>query len=101
MLLEIINIDVLVIIFGSLLGSMKANLNDKEYRTVFSRVLNVLLSIFCGIVVGFHYLNGLTIWFTGLVAMTISMLSVSILDTLYILAPVIAKKLIKRYLKNV
>ena len=92
---EVVNLNLIIITIGSLLGSIKANFNDKHTKPKCSRVLNITLGLFCGISVGLHYEEHLTVWLAGLSSMTVSMLAVSVLDTIYSLAPVITKYLIE------
>lgn len=92
---ELLNINLIVIIIGSILGSVKANFNDKENKPKYVKCFNVILGIFCGISVALHYQAELATWLVGLSALASSMISVTTLDTIYLLAPTIAKFVIK------
>lgn len=85
----------IIIITGSILGSIKANFNDKETKLSCNRVINIILGMFCGVLVSFHFENNNLPWLSGIVSITVSMLSVAILDTLYIATPTITKLLIR------
>lgn len=84
-----------IIVVGSIIGAIKANFSTDNNTPKCNSIINGLLSIFCGIVVAEHYSDNLTIWLSGLVALTGSMLSVSILDTLHIIVPKVVKYIVK------
>lgn len=87
----------LIIVIGSMIGAIKANFLDRDAQGVFLRICNTIVSTFCGVAVAGHYCNNLTAWLSGLLALTSSMLSVVILETMYLLAPNTAKTIIKWY----
>lgn len=87
----------IIIIIGSLIGSIKANFSNKDEQSKCSRMINVMLGVFCGIALAQHYSNNLTVWFSGLLALTVSMLSVTVLETVYLIAPTVTKVIIKFY----
>lgn len=94
---ETVSLNIIVIVVGALLGSIKANFNDKEQKTNCVRLINIVIGVFCGISVALHYEVNLATWLVGLVALTASMLSVSVLDTLYLATPTVTKLIIKVY----
>lgn len=87
----------IIIIIGSLIGSIKANFSDKVDKSILNRIVNILVGMFCGIALAGHYSNNLTIWLSSLLALTGAMLSVTILETIYLIAPTITKLIIKYY----
>lgn len=84
----------IIIVIGSIIGAIKANFSNNSSSSCNS-IINGLLSIFVGILVAEHYSDSLTTWLSGLVALTSSMLSVAILETLHDLIPVVIKILVK------
>lgn len=92
---EYLNLNLIVIIIGSMLGSVKANFNDKEDKPRYIKCFNVILGFFCGVSVAFHYQAELATWLVGLSALGSSMISITALDTIYTLAPALTKFLIK------
>lgn len=92
---ELLNLNLVVIIIGSILGSMKANFNDKEDKPRYVKCFNVVLGMFCGISVASHYQTELATWLVGLSALGSSMISVTALDTIHTLAPALTKFIIK------
>lgn len=91
---ELVSLDLVVISVGSFLGSVKANFNDKEKKSGSIRFINILMGLFCGISVGLHFETELAIYLVGLLSLVSSMLAVSILDTLYSIAPMITKTIV-------
>lgn len=94
---ELLRVDNAIIIIGAIIGAIKANFNDNEHKSRSVRITNGLISIFCGMSVGYYYDSILTLWLNGLVALTTSMLSIAILDTLYLVTPTLTKTIIKFY----
>lgn len=84
-----------IIVIGSIIGAIKANFSTDNNTPKCNSVINGLLSIFCGIVIAKHFSDNLTIWLSGIVALTGSMLSVSVLDTLHTITPKLVKYIVK------
>lgn len=87
----------IIIVIGSLIGSIKANFSNKDEQSKAGRAVNIILGVFCGIALAKHYSNDLTVWFSGLLALTGAMLSVTVLETIYLIAPTITRLIIKAY----
>lgn len=89
------DVTLVIIVVGSIIGAIKANFGTDNNTPKCNRVANGLLSIFCGVLLAKQYSDNLTVWLSGLVALTTSMLSVSILDTLHIVTPKLVKIIVK------
>lgn len=87
----------IIIVIGSMIGSIKANFSNKDEQSKCTRMINIIIGIFCGIALAEHYSSNLTSWFSGLLALTGAMLSVTVLETIYLIAPTITKIIIKFY----
>lgn len=94
MIMHLNDSTLIIIIIGSIIGALKANFT-MESSLRCNTVINVVLSVFSGVVLAEHYSENLTIWLSGIVALTGSMLSVSILDTIHTVTPKVIKILIK------
>lgn len=89
----------LIIVLGSFIGAIKGTFSYTEEQTSCNRLINVLVSILSGVFITKHYANDLSVWFAGLVALTSSMLSISVFDTLHSLVPKIVKAILKLRIK--
>lgn len=92
---------VITIVLGSLLGSIKASLDDNEKQTKCQRVINFLLGFYCGIAIAHTYRDNLEIGFLGLIALVSAMIGTNVLEVISDLSPEIVKKYIKGKIKNV
>lgn len=93
--LEILDNHLILIIIGSILGSTKANI--RENVKWHERIINWILGMFCGIALGLEY-NLEKPMFSGLIALSASMLGTNILEAFLILSPKQIRKIILKYL---
>lgn len=89
----------LIIVLGSFIGAIKGTFSYTEEQAYCNRLINILVSILSGIFITEHFASDLTVWFSGLVALTSSMLSISVFDALHSLVPKIVKALLKLRIK--
>lgn len=95
---NVIDLTAVIALVGSLFGAIKANFNDSDdkHKPKYVKLFNILLGVFCGVMLSLNYANQLTLWLVGLVGLTSSMISLVVLDSLYTLAPMIVDKLVRK-----
>lgn len=96
---ELINQSTLVILLGSIIGSIKANKEAKNNETVCSQLFDIMLGTFIGLFVGLHYSNELNLYVSGLVGLIAGAIGAITLEVLIQLAPNLVGKVIKKWFK--
>lgn len=93
------NPNIFIIITGSLIGSLKANLDSPSSinKPMFHRIVDIALGVFCGVALGSHYTINLSVWFAGLLSLVAGSVGANILDVIRELTPSISRKLIRDY----
>jgi len=81
----------IVIVIGSVLGSIKSSLDGKPLRKR-TRVINFLMGTYCGISVAYYYQDQFGVSLLALVALVASMNGTNILEVLGETLPSITKK---------
>lgn len=81
----------IVIVIGSVLGSIKSSLDGKPLRKR-TRVINFLLGTYCGISVAYYYQDQFGVSLLALIALVASMNGTNILEVLGETLPSITKK---------
>ena len=92
------NSEIIAILCGSILGSIKAHGLSLKKVSLPVKINNITLGIFAGTTVAFHYLNNFHIWGAAITALITSSLSVALIDSLFRIAPDIASKLVEKWL---
>ncbi|RKW64499.1 MAG: hypothetical protein D8B58_17085 [Veillonella sp.] len=85
----------LIILLGSLLGSLKSSIDNNKYSRK-ERLINFCLGFYCGTAIAHSYVKTIDVGFLGLIALTGAMIGTNILEVISDLAP----ELTKKYLRN-
>lgn len=75
----------ILILFGAVGGSLKASAGRANVKD--SKLLNVLIGIFCGIAVAGHYSAQLSPFLAGILSLAVSSVSIVVLEDVILLAP--------------
>lgn len=94
-LIQKIDLTLIVIIIGSLLGSIKSSLDTYKTLPHCTRICNLLIGMYCGMNIAHMFHKDLELGYVGLIALVGSMIGTNILEVISDLAPDIAKKYIK------
>lgn len=87
-----------VIVIGSVLGAIKANLSNKS-RCV-ERIIDVFIGIFIGLTIGWYFQSE-NLLLSGVISLSSSMLGANVLDALLTMSPdKIRETLLKWLLKK-
>lgn len=98
-LLQRIDFVFVVMVVGSLLGSIKSTLETNQEVSKCVKGFNILLGMFCGMSVAHIFHAELEAGYIGLIALVSAMVGTNILEVISELAPDIAKKYIKTKIK--
>lgn len=94
------HLDSVLIFIGAVLGATKASLEfDKDKHCVY-RGLDVLLGVFVGTVIAYHYGSQFSVWLMGLVALMGGVSGAMTIDVFMQVLPTIAKSLIRKFVKK-
>lgn len=90
----------IIIFLGALGGSVKASIEDKDDKPC-TRLINVLIGLFCGTMVADHYSDQVSPFIAGIISLTVASVSVVVLESLLNLAPRAFPKLIEYWLNRI
>lgn len=90
----------LVIIVGSLLGSIKTSLVINSEASVCDKWLDICLGLFCGVMAGHHFSNNLNVYVSGLIALLGGIGGAIIIEVIIELLPRATRQFITNYLKG-
>lgn len=85
----------IIVVVGSLLGSIKSSMSDDE-NSLKQRFINFLIGVYCGISIGLTYMSTVETGYLGLIALTGAMIGTNILEVVSDIAP----ELVKKFLRN-
>ncbi len=75
----------ILVFLGAVGGSLKASAGKANVKD--SKLLNVLIGIFCGIAVAGHYSAQLSPFLAGILSLAVSSVSIVVLEDVILLAP--------------
>ena len=75
----------ILVFFGAVGGSLNASAGKANVKD--SKLLNVLIGIFCGIAVAGHYSAQLSPFLAGILSLAVSSVSIVVLEDVILLAP--------------
>ena len=91
----------ILVFLGALGGSLKASIYTKEDYSFLSKMLNVALGVFCGILVAGHYQERVTPFIAGMLALAVSSVGIVILESIMTLAPSLSKRFIEWWFSKI
>lgn len=89
-----------VITIGSMLGTVKASTYFDKDDKLCTQIINGMIGMFCGVMVGYHFGSNLNIWITGLIALAGSASATMALEVFLEMLPNTLGKALKKYTKN-
>lgn len=99
-MLDVAYIDDVVIILGATLGSIKASVEFDRDKSLWSRLLDILLGVFVGIAVAAHFGASFNTWLSGLLAVVGGASGAVVLEVLMQMLPSVTRKFIKDWVNN-
>lgn len=99
-MLDVANIDDVVITLGATLGSFKASVEFDRDKTLWPRLIDILLGVFVGIAVAAHFGASFNTWLSGLLAVVGGASGAVVLEVLMQMLPSVTRKFIKDWVSN-
>lgn len=93
-------LDLILIIVGSLLGSVKANLEFEKNQHCVARALDIALGVFVGTAIAYHYGSGWSMWLEGLVALIGGVSGTMVVEVFLQMLPSLTRQLVKRIFQD-
>lgn len=89
------NLDLLVMFFGAFVGSLKASVEFDKDKACVPRAIDIVLGVFCGVMLARHFHNAQSIALSGLLALVGGVSGAVVVEVFMQMLPNIAKKAIK------
>lgn len=89
------NLDLVVMVVGAFIGSLKASVEFDRDKTCFYRGLDIVLGVFCGVSLAHHFHNEHSTALSGLLALIGGVSGAVVVEVFMQMLPSIAKKAIK------
>lgn len=86
-----------VVFFGALLGSAKASMEFNRGKPCLQRSIDLLLGVFCGVILAHHFGNGQSLALRGMLSLLGGVSGAIIIEVFMQMLPNIAKKVIKSW----
>lgn len=94
------NVDIALIVIGAILGAAKASVEIDGDKPWLYRGLDILLGVFVGVTVAYHYGSQFSVWLMGLVALIGGVSGALVVDVFLQVLPTITKQLIIKKVKK-
>lgn len=94
------NLDLIIVVLGSFLGAIKANVEFEKNQSCVARALDIALGVFVGVAVAYHYGSAFSIWLEGMIALIGGVSGTMLVEVFMQVLPSIAKGAIKRFFQN-
>lgn len=89
----------ILIFLGALGGSVKASVEDDDDKCHI-RILNVLIGLFCGVMVASHYKSQVSPFLAGIISLAVASVSVVLIESLLKIAPDMLSKFIDHWISG-
>lgn len=100
--MENLNVDLnlVVTLAGAVLGSIKASIELDKSKSCAYRFVDVLVGVYFGVTIAFHFHNANSIALTGLLSLIGGVSGGVVVDVLLQMLPSITRKFIKNWVDN-
>lgn len=88
-------IDIIIVVIGSLLGSIKASVELDKGKPLSHRLLDIFIGVFAGNAAAFHFGAEFSVWLNGLLAAVAGAGGAMVLEVVLQMLPEITKSFIK------
>lgn len=90
----------LIIVLGALLGSIKTSQTINQNRHLCEKWLDIMLGLFCGVMVGHYFTQGINLYITGLLALIGGVAGAIVIEVLIELLPKLSRSYIINFFKK-
>ena len=94
------NLDLIVMVIGAFIGSMKASIEFDKDKTCVPRAVDIILGVFCGVMLARHFHNEGSVALSGLLALVGGVSGAVVVEVFMQMLPSIAKKAIKNVVEK-
>ena len=94
------NLDLVVMFLGALIGSAKASIEFDKDKTCVPRAVDIILGVFCGMMLARHFHNEGSVALSGLLALVGGVSGAVVVEVFMQMLPSIAKKAIKNVVEK-
>ena len=94
------NLDLIVMVIGAFIGSMKASIEFDKNKTCVPRAVDIILGVFCGVMLARHFHNEGSVALSGLLALVGGVSGAVVVEVFMQMLPSIAKKAIKNVVEK-
>ena len=94
------NLDLIVMVIGAFIGSMKASIEFDKDKTCVPRAVDIILGVFCGVMLARHFHNEGSVALSGLLALVGGVSGAVVVEVFMQMLPNIAKKAIKNVVEK-
>lgn len=92
------NLDLIVMFLGALLGSVKASSEFDKGKHCITRAIDIILGVFCGVLLAKHFSNAGSTALSGLLALVGGVSGAMVVEVFMQMLPNIARKSIKSFI---
>lgn len=86
----------LAVVVGAVMGSTKAQVLSQN-NSMIARIINILVGIFAGVSLAFHYTGQISPWGAAVLSLVASSMAVAVIDAMSGMAPEIVHKLVEKW----
>ena len=94
------NLDLIVMVIGAFIGSMKASIEFDKDKTCVPRAVDIILGVFCGVMLARHFHNEGSVALSGFLALVGGVSGAVVVEVFMQMLPNIAKKAIKNVVEK-
>ena len=94
------HIDIIIVVIGSSLGSIKASVELDNGKPLFHRTLDIIIGVFSGVAATFYFGAEFNVWLNALLATVGGASGAMVLEVILQMLPSITKKVLKKYISK-
>lgn len=94
------HLDIIIVVVGSFLGSVKASVEFDRGKPLCHRVLDIVIGLFAGIAVTLHFGAEFNLWLNGLLAVVGGSSGAMALEVVLQMLPSITRNVLKNWIYN-
>ena len=94
------HIDIIIVVIGSSLGSIKASVELDKGKPLFHRTLDIIIGVFSGVAATFYFGAEFNVWLNALLATIGGASGAMVLEVILQMLPSVTKKVLKKYISK-
>lgn len=89
--------EVIAIVSGAFIGALKLAIETKSNKRLSTVVINFLIGLFAGVILGFHFSGNTGVLLAGLIALISGAVGAIAIDSIIEMFPNLFKKIVNKY----